>query len=100
MRRFVGEMPGECLGYEKIYTTSIIYKLKFLCYDVDVVKRKAGRQCSGKEKDMTAMNRFSKLYNECCLCAHLAERKLGLCVMRSSVDNHKRGNCVLDVELQ
>jgi len=48
---------------------------------------------------MTTMNRFSRLYSERSLYAHLAERKLGFSVMRSSVDKHKRENCVLDAVL-
>ena len=53
-----------------------------------------------KGKDMTTMNRFGKLYSECRLDALLGERELGLCVMHSSIDKQKRGNCVLDAVLQ
>ena len=55
---------------------------------------------SGKEKDMTTMNRLYYLYSIKCLSAHLDERELGLCVMHSSIDKHKRGNCVFDTGLQ
>ena len=49
---------------------------------------------------MTTRNRFDKLYSERSLNALLDERELGLCVMHSSIDKQKRGNCVLDAVLQ
>ena len=36
--------------YESFYTTSIIYNLKLLCYDDDVIKRKAERHRFQKGK--------------------------------------------------
>lgn len=78
------------------YTISIIYKLNFSCYDDDVIKRKAERHSSRKEKDMTTMNRWYCLYSESNPSAHLAKPELGLCVIHSSMDKHKRGNCVFD----
>ena len=64
------------------------------------MNEKRERLSSGKEKDMTTMNRFSKLYSERSLSALLAERKLGFSVMHSSIDKQKRENCVLDAVLQ
>ena len=49
---------------------------------------------------MTTMNRYYCLYSERSLKAHLDEREQGLCVMHSSIDKHKRGNCVIDTGLQ
>ena len=54
---------------------------------------------------MTTMNRLYNFYGKQFnivrfLSAHLDERELGLCVIRASIDKHKRGNCVLDTELQ
>ena len=51
-------------------------------------------------KDMTTMNRWYCLYSESDLSAHLAERELGFSLMHSSIDKHKRGNCVIDTGLQ
>ena len=82
------------------YTISIIYKLNFSCYDDDVMKRKAERHSSRKEKDMTTMNRWYCLYSESCKSTHLDERELGFGFMHSSIDKHKRGNCVIDTGLQ
>ena len=64
------------------------------------MKREAERKVPGKEKDMTTMNRFNYLYSECSKCAHLDERELGFGFMHSSIDKHKRGNCVIDTGLQ
>ena len=55
---------------------------------------------SGKDKDMTTMNRLYWLYNVRCLAAHLDEHELGLDFMHSSIDKHKRGNCVTCTGLQ
>lgn len=85
---------------KEFYTTGIIYNLNLLCYHDDILKRKAGTTMFRKGKDMTTINRFGKLYSECRLNALLDERELGLCVMHSSIDKHKRGYCVLDVVLQ
>lgn len=49
---------------------------------------------------MTTMNRWYCLYSESDLSAHLGERELGFSFMHSSIDKHKRGNCVFDTELQ
>lgn len=49
---------------------------------------------------MTTMNRFYCLYSESCKSAHLDERELGFGFMHSSIDKHKRGNCVFDTGLQ
>ncbi len=49
---------------------------------------------------MTTMNRLYELYSESCLSAHLDKPELGLCVVHSSMDKHKRGNCVFDTGLQ
>ena len=84
----------------EFYTTSIIYNLNFSCYDDDVKKRKAERIGSRKEKDMNTMNRLYSFYKECCQPAHLDEHELGLCFVHSSIDKHKRGNCVLYTCLQ
>ena len=91
---------GNKQSYSQFYTTGIIYKLNLLCYHDDILKRKAGTTKFRKGKDMTTMNRFGKLYSECRLDALLDERELGLCVMHSSIDKQKRGNCVLEVVLQ
>ena len=55
---------------------------------------------SGKDKDMTTMNRWYCPYSESCLSAHLDERELGLDFMHSSIDKHKRRNCVTCTGLQ
>ena len=83
-----------------IYTTSIIYKLNFSCYDDDVIKRKAERHRFQKGKNMTTMNRWYCLYSESCKSAHLDERELGFAFIHSSIDKHKRGNCVTCTGLQ
>ena len=49
---------------------------------------------------MTTMNRWYCLYSESCKPAHLDERELGFSFMHSSIDKHKRGNCVIDTGLQ
>lgn len=49
---------------------------------------------------MTTMNRWYCLYSESCKSAHLDERELGFGFMNSSIDKHKRGNCVIDTGLQ
>ena len=49
---------------------------------------------------MTAMNRFSYLYSPSCKLAQSEERGVGLCGILSSIDKHKRENCVMAVELQ
>ena len=53
-----------------------------------------------RKKDMTTMNRIYCLYSESCKYAHLDERELGFGFMHSSVDKHKRGNCVTCTGLQ
>lgn len=82
------------------YTTSIIYNLNFSCYDDDVMKRKAERNRFQKGKDMITMNRWYCPYSESCISAHLDERELSFCFMHSSIDKHKRGNCVTCTRLQ
>ena len=83
----------------KLYTTSIIYNLNFLCYDDDMQERTSGDVVrSGKERDMAALNRIYSFYSEC-LKAQLDERELGLCFMHSSMDKLIRGNCVCDRKL-
>ena len=49
---------------------------------------------------MATMNRLNNINRECLKPAHLDERELGLYIVHSSTDKHKRGNCVIDVELQ
>lgn len=49
---------------------------------------------------MTTMNRLDYFYSESYQSAHLDKYELGLCAMRSSIDKHKRGNCVSDTGLQ
>lgn len=49
---------------------------------------------------MTTMNRIYCLYSESYKLAHLDERELGFSFMHSSIDKHKRGNCVTDTGLQ
>ena len=56
--------------------------------------------CLGKDKDMTAMNRFSYLDKVSYPAAHLDEREMGVGFVYSSIDKHKRGNCVIDTGLQ
>ncbi len=73
----------------KIYTTSIIYNLNFLCYDDDVRKRKAERHKFQKGKNMTTMNRWFCLYSESDKTAHLDEHELGFDFMHSSIDKLK-----------
>ena len=82
------------------YTTNIIYKLHDSCYDDGEMKKSGTNQRSGKDKDMTAMNRFSYLYKESCPAAHLDEREMGVGFVYSSIDKHKRRNCVLEIRTQ
>lgn len=49
---------------------------------------------------MTIMNRLYSPIRKCSLLAHLAERGLGLYVVPSSIDKHKRGNYVVDTGWQ
>ena len=49
---------------------------------------------------MAAMNRWYYLYSESYLSAHLDEIELSYGFMDSSMDKYKRGNCVIDMELQ
>lgn len=56
--------------------------------------------CLGKDKDMTAMNRFSYLDKVSYPAAHLDEREMGVSFVYSSVDKHKRRNCVLELGVQ
>ena len=49
---------------------------------------------------MTTMNRIYCLYSESYKPAHLDERELGFAFMHSSIDKHKRGNCVTCTGLQ
>ena len=51
-------------------------------------------------KDMTTMNRLYSYYKEVSMPAQLVERELGLGIVYSSIDKHKRGNCVLDIRGQ
>ena len=82
------------------YTTGIIFKLNFLCYDDDVIERISGDVVrSGKERDMAALNRIYSFYSECPK-AQLDERELGLCFMHSSMDKLIRGNDVYDKGLR
>ncbi len=53
------------------------------------------RDRSGKEKDMNTMNRLYYLYDESCPKAQFEKRELGLCFVHSSIDKHKREDCVL-----
>ena len=52
------------------------------------------------EKDMNTMNRLFYFYSESCKMAHLYKNELGFGFMHSSIDKHKRGNCVIDTGLQ
>ncbi len=49
---------------------------------------------------MTTINRLKCFYSESCKQAHLGKRELGLCVVRSSIDKQKRGNCISYIGLQ
>ena len=49
---------------------------------------------------MTTMNRWYCHYSESYKSAHLDERELGFDFIYSSIDKHKRGNCVFDTGLQ
>lgn len=60
-------------------------------------KEKAERMSFRKEKDMTTMNRLYCKYSESCHSAHLESRELGFALLHSSIDKHKRGNCVSDI---
>lgn len=46
------------------------------------------------EKDMNTMNRLYYFYSESCKMAHLYKNELGFGFMHSSIDKHKRENCV------
>ena len=63
-------------------------------------KEKRNSIRSGKEKDMTIMNRLYNPIRKCSLSAHLAKRGMGLCFVPSSIDKHKRGNYVIDTVWQ
>ena len=78
------------------YTTSIIYKPIFLCYDVDVVKRNRDYLRPGKDKDMRAMNKLYAIYNNIVKSAHLDKAELGVCFVHSSLDKHRREDFVLE----
>lgn len=54
----------------------------------------------GKGNDMTAINRLERLYSVSSPLAQLDERELGLCLVTSSIDKQKRGNCVIDTGKQ
>ena len=84
----------------KFYTTDIIYKLNFLCYDDDCIGKKSGDVVrSGKERDMAALTRRYSFYSEY-LKAQLDERELGLYFMHSSMDKLIRENVVCNKGLQ
>ena len=61
---------------------------------------KAGRECPRKEKDMIAMNRMSYLDKLSTPTAHLDEREMGVSFVYSSIDKHKRRNCVFELGVQ
>jgi len=61
---------------------------------------KAGRECPRKEKDMIAMNRMSYLDKLSTSAAHLDEREMGVGFVYSSIDKHKRRNCVFELGVQ
>ena len=81
-----------------VYTTRIIYTLNIPCYDNHVIKKKRNALSSGKEKDMTTMNRLYCLYSESCLSAYLEESEMGLCFMHSSIDKQKTRKLCLDTD--
>ena len=49
---------------------------------------------------MTTMNRFYCSYSESCKMARLDKLELGFGFVHSSIDKHKRGNCVTLTGLQ
>ena len=49
---------------------------------------------------MNTMNRLYYFYSEECMPAQLEKYELGLCFVHSSIDKHKREDCVLYMGLQ
>ena len=49
---------------------------------------------------MNTMNCLYTIYSEICHTAQFDKHELGLAFVYSSLDKHKRGNCVLDISLQ
>lgn len=64
------------------------------------MKEKRDEKCPRKEKDMIAMNRMSYLDKLSTPAAHLDEREMGVSFVYSSIDKHKRRNCVLELGVQ
>lgn len=55
-------------------------------------------KCFGKEKDMITMNRLYTGHIISIKSVQLNESKLGFGFTYTSVDKHKRGYCILDIE--
>ena len=78
--------------YHKYNLQPKVFLLSWRC----IKKKKRDGIGSRKEKDMNTMNCLYNIYSESFHSAQFDKHELGLDFIYSSLDKHKRGNCVLD----